>query len=161
MISKSREQMLNHFFKEFFTWKADNIGMWILAGVLEVICVIAMCIPIQDKPADGLVLLVTLLAVQGVSFYINPYIFYLNEGKRTRIYPLINYLPVSRKELRIFQLKKATLFCVKMFLIFLVGQMMFALICFHEIGWGNLIYPLICGLVAPMISGVISIWAVA
>ena len=161
MISKSREQVIDKFFKEFFTWKADNIGMWIVAGFMEVICVGLMCIPFQNMIEEGLVGIAAILAVSGAWYYINPYIFYMDEGKRRRIYYVINYLPVSLKELRIFRLKKVTLFCVKMFLIFLVGQMIFALIFFHGISWGNLIYPFVCGLVAPMVSAAISIWTVA
>ncbi len=161
MISKSREQMLEQFFKEFFTWKADNIGIWIVAGMLEFVCVILMCIPFQNMQEDGLMGIAAILAVGGAWYYINPYIFYLNEGKRNRIYHVINYLPVSLKELRLFRLKKVTLFCVKIFLVFLVGQMIFALIFFHGISWGNLIYPFVCGLVAPMLSATISVWTVA
>lgn len=161
MISKNREQVIDKFFKEFFTWKADNIGMWIVAGFMEVICVGFMCIPFQNMIEEGLVGIAAILAVLGAWYYINPYIFYMDEGKRRRIYYVINYLPVSLKELRIFRLKKVTLFCLKMFLIFIVGQLIFALICFHEISWGNFIYPFVCGLVAPMVSAFLSIWAVA
>ena len=154
MISKNREQMLNNFFKEFFTWKADNIGIWILAGLLEFVCAILMFIPFQNAREEGVMGFAALLAILGTANYINPYIFYLNEGKRNRIYKVINYLPVSLKELRLFRLKKVTLFCVKMFLIFLAGQVIFSLICFHGISWGNLIYPFVCGLVAPMLASV-------
>ena len=161
MISKSREQVLDKFYKDFFTWKADNIGYWILVGIMETICVFFMCMPFQDISEDGFVGFAAIIAVWGAWFYINPYIFYMKEGKRKRIYHVINYLPVSIKELRIFQLKKVALFCCIMFLIFLVVQMMFAWICFREISWGNLIYPFVCGFVAPMLSYVLSIWSVA
>ena len=100
------------------------------------------------------------MSLTGAVYYINPYIYYQNEGKRESIYEVIKFLPVSRRELRIFRLKKVVLFCLKLFPIFLGGQIISALVCFRSIGWENLLYPFVFGLVTPLLLAGSSLWAV-
>ena len=148
-MDKDREQLLNSFFKEFFTWKADNLGLWILAGIADTGAIVAMCIPYQNitKNTWGIA---TLLVYAGVMEYISPYIIYQSGTQSKRFYDTIKYLPVSLSELKLFRIKKVIIFCLKMFVIFLAGQLICSLICFHTIGWGNILYPLVCGLIIPL-----------
>lgn len=150
MIDKRKELVLEKFFKDFLSWKVDNLSYWILAGIFETICVIFMCIPYQKMSVEDLWVPI-MVGVAGTMFYISPYIYYRNEGKEERIYDIICYLPVSLRELRMFRLKKTILFCLKMYLIFFAGQIIFSLICYHGISWGAFLYPFVLGLVVPLL----------
>ncbi len=149
MMDKNREQLLSGFFKEFFTWKADNLMYWILAGIADTGGIVAMCIPYQNM-SKNLWGLAALLVYAGAAEYISPYIFYQSGTKSERVYDTIKYLPVSLRELKLFRIKKVTIFCLKMFAIFLAGQLILSLICFQTIGLGNFLYPLVSGLIVPL-----------
>lgn len=159
-IDKSREEVLNSFFKDFFSWKADNIGYWILAAMVELEAVCVMCIPFQNINKKNIWWISLILIVCGVIEYINPYIYYKDDRKNRCIYDTIKYLPVSLEELKLFRWKKSVKFCLKMFGIFFAGQIIFSLICFHQIGWGNLLFPIVGGLLIPLVMSGIYVWTV-
>lgn len=159
-IDKSREEVLNSFFKDFFSWKADNIGYWILAAMAELEAVCVMCIPFQNLNKKNIWWISLLLIVGGVIEYINPYIYYRDERKNRRIYDTIKYLPVSSEELKLYRLKKRVIFCLKMFAIFFVGQIISSLICFHQISLSNLLYPIVGGLLFPLVMSGLYVWTV-
>ena len=159
-IDKDREEVLAGFFKNFFSWKADNIGYWIVAAMAELYAIVVMCIPFQNLIKENIWRVTFILTVGGAIEYICPYIFYRDGRKNRRIYDTIKYLPVSLEELKLFRLKKSVKFCLKMFGIFFAGQIIFSLICFHQIGWGNLLFPIIGGLLIPLVMSGIYVWTV-
>ena len=159
-IDKEREEVLTGFFKNFFSWKADNIGYWIVAVMVELEAVVVMCIPFQNLNKENVWWVSLLFVVGGALLYISPYIYYRDGMKERHIYDTIKYLPVSSEELKFFRWKKSGIFCLKMFGIFFAGQMISSLICFQQIGWSNLLFPIVGGLLLPLVMSGLHIWTV-
>lgn len=98
-MDKNRMQIYEVFYKEFFTWKADNIGNWLVTGIMEFAMGIFMCIPYQEIRKADLIPFVWFFALCGGMFYLMPYLKSSDGGKLCRIYEKIKYLPISLQEI--------------------------------------------------------------
>lgn len=151
---KKQEQMLQVFYKEFFSWKCENTGLWIAAGLMEFFQCIFMWIPYQEMRDDNIMIWMY-FGILGTMLYVMPYVQFQENGKRSSIYAKMKYLPVTLQGIRIFRFKKLTRFCLKMLVVFLAGQLFFSLVVYHEITWGNIWYPVILGFLVPYgVSGI-------
>lgn len=147
-VHNRQQQILEMFFKEFLSWKADNIGVWIAAVMLEILQGICFCIPYQMVGKSDMELLIGIelfCGVFGTMTYLMPYVRFTEKKGQVNIYKKLKYLPVSLKEIRIFRLKKLVRFCFRLFLIFLAVQLFLVLLCYHQIALGNLWYPFVFG----------------
>lgn len=153
MTDKKQQAVIAEFFKEFHSWSATNVGVWLGAGFCTVLQGILLMIPYQGMAKDNLDSLILLFGMWGAILYINPYVFFPEKGKQYRIYDKLRYFPVSLKQLRIFRLRKLGQFCSITFVVFLAGQLLFSYIGYREIGLGNLLYVVIGGLVIPLAMG--------
>lgn len=145
---KKQEQLLQVFYKEFFSWKCDNMGLWFVAGLMEFFQCIFMWIPYQGM-GDFNIVLWLCFGLMGTTYYRMPYLQFQENGKRSSVYEKLKYLPVTLQGIRLFHLKKLAVFCSKMFAVFFVGQLFFALVCYHEIIWENIWYPVVFGFLIP------------
>lgn len=166
VYDKKQQRMLDAFFKEFFTWNVQHVGMWLLTGIMILSFVCFMMVPYQEivAPSEEHVNIeawLILMGIAGLNYYLMPYSRY-NDGTKGRfiyIYEKIKYLPVSLKELRIFRIRKVFWFCLKLFVVLLIGQLVFAEIGFGEIVLGNFLYPFIFAFLIPFCLSVVVILA--
>lgn len=155
----SEQLKVRKFYKEFWPWKADNIGMWIGAGIIEVLFVIMMMIPYPKMQADmGFVVLPLMFGFFGPMLYMVPYITF-REGQNTvSIYEKLKYLPIDYKEIKKLRLIKLVLFAVKIFPIILICQLFFTYFGFGNIRIEDVIYVILVGLVWPIMSNLPYAW---
>ena len=146
------QKRVRKFYKTFLSWKAENIGMWIGAGFLEILFAISMMIPLQEIVYEpGLVTFPFLLSVLGAMLYIRPYQVFVEERQETSIYEKIKYLPIDIAEIRKMRVVYLVSFVGKIFPIVLILQLLFAH-WYFEITLGNVIYAVIMGVVLPIIG---------
>lgn len=149
----SEQLKVRKFYKEFLSWKADNVGMWIGAGIIEVLFVIMMMIPYPEMQADtGFVVLPLMFGFFGPMLYMFPYITF-REGQNTvSIYEKLKYLPIDYREIKKMRLIKLVLFVVKIFPIILICQLFFCTFGFEMIRTEDVVYTILVGLVWPIVS---------
>lgn len=150
---KKEQQILQGFFKEFFTWSAENIGQWIVAGIMMVLLGICMLMPFQEFQNDERTMLVvaSYAGIIGGWSYLNPYLHFSEDKKRRRIYEKLQYLPVSLKALRMFRFRKLATFYLRLLPIFYVEQLFMSFLIYRGITWGNVLYPLVSGFLFPVV----------
>ena len=148
-----QQLLLEKFYKEFLSWRAENIGMWIAAGFFLLLYSAGMLVPYQDvKAGDHAILISSIYSgIMGVYFYMLPYLQYKQDNKMHRIYEKIQYLPISLKEIRIFRINKLVKFCLKLFPVYCILQILSSWLSYHEIGWGNIFHVVVFGLFLPII----------
>lgn len=147
------------FYKEFWSWKADNIGMWIGAGIVEVLFGIFMMIPYPEMQSDmGFVVLPMIMGFGGAAMYIAPYISFREGQDTVSIYEKIKYLPIDYLEVKKMRLRKLVQFVAKVFVIIFVCQMFFTYYGFGAIRPEDVIYAVLVGLVWPIVSNLPYAW---
>lgn len=157
---RTKTNTLEEFYKDYFSWSALNIGQWMVTGIMEFALGIFLWLPYQEMVRDDMEMLgfVAFFGILGAMCYLLPYIQLQEGGKVCKLYDKLKYLPISLQEIRVFCLKRLARFCVRMFLIFFIGQLFFALVAYHKIAWGNIWYPVVFGLLIPMAAGSLTLW---
>lgn len=156
----NREQIkVRKFYKEFLSWKADNVGMWIGAGIIEVLFVIMMMIPYPEMQTDmGFVAMPLMFGFFGPMFYIAPYITFREGQNSVSIYEKLKYLPIDYKEIKKMRLIKLVLFVTKIFPIILICQLFYTYFGFGAIRVEDVIYTILVGLLWPIVSNLPYAW---
>ena len=153
-----REQNIIHkFYKELFSWSAADVGYKIVAGIFLFFHGCFMAFPYEDIK-DFEILLVQCFAYMGYLMYITPYLQFVEKGKVTKLKEKLKYLPISRKQLLLYRLRKLLVFSLKLFAVYLLLQLFFTLVIYHKLTLGSFLYPLLCGFVFPV--GVSSLFLV-
>lgn len=159
LYNKKQQQLFDAFFKEFFTWSAENVGNWIAAGIFVFIHALFMVVPYQEIKEWDLNFSYVII-VMGYMWYLTPYINFTENRKKQSIYQLIKFLPISLTQLRIYRTKKLAIFCLRLLAVFMIGQLFFSLVFFHEITLANICYPLVWGFVFPFGINAVMFWFV-
>ena len=154
---KNDQQMIRKFYKEFLSWKAENIGLWIAAGFLEMLFLIFMAIPLRDySTGEGIeaatILLAVLFGWLAPLFYIMPYIAFKEGADQSSISAKLKYLPVDIREIQKMRVIYLTKFVVKLFPMALLLQLCTSWYSYHAIGWQNICYVVGAALIWPLIS---------
>lgn len=149
LFDEREQNIIDKFFKEFFTWSADNLGYKIVAGFFLFIHGCFMAFPYQDIK-DSEILLMQFFAYMGYFMYITPYLQFTEKGRVLKLKEKLKYLPISRKQLRLYRLRKLIIFSIKLLAVYLLLQLFFTLVIYHELTLGNFLYPLLCGFVFPV-----------
>ncbi len=150
-IFTKRDKIIESFYKEFFTYSAGNIGMWIAAGIMEFLGAIVLVVSYDKVQAGELWGFAVMGATAGAACYISPYQNVQEFGKSTSVYPILQYLPISRKELQNYWLKKLAIFCTRIFVVFLVLQVFISLIATHGIALWSIGYVALCSWILPFV----------
>ena len=141
------------FYKEFWSWKADNIGMWIGAGILEVLFGIFMMIPYSEMQSNmGFIVLPMVMGFGGAAMYIAPYITFREGQDTVNIYEKIKYLPIDYKEVKKLRLRKLVQFVAKVFVVIFGCRMFFTYFGVGMIWVEDVIYAILVGFVWPILS---------
>lgn len=147
------------FYKEFWSWKADNVGIWIGAGIIEVLFVIMMMIPYPEMQTDmGFVALPLMFGFFGPMLYMVPYITFREGQNSVSIYEKLKYLPIDYKEIKKLRLTKLVLFVAKIFPIILICQLFFTYFGYGSIRGEDVVYAALVGLVWPVVSNLPYAW---
>lgn len=154
----SEQRRVRKFYKEFLTWSADNIGLWIAAGFMEVFYGVMMMIPYQEMAEEGAFLMLPLLfGFAGPFFYLRPYIAFREDTEYYSIYERIKYLPVDFREIQKMRTIYLAKFVGKIAPVFILVQLL-ATNFSYEITMGNVMYALFGGLIWPFLSNLPVAW---
>lgn len=157
-MMKKEQQKVRAFYKEFLSWKAESIGLWIGAGFLEVLFGIMMMIPYQEMREDsGFVIMPMLFGFLGAMLYIAPYLTFREEGSPVSIYEKIKYLPVDYRQIQKMRIWYLIRFVAKIFPVLFLLQMATSYWS-KTLTAANLIYVILLGLVWPILSNLPFAW---
>ena len=154
----SEQMKVRKFYKEFLTWSADNIGMWIVAGVMEVFYFAMMAIPYVEMIEEGaLALFPLVLGFAGPYFYLNPYLVFREDTKSYSIYERIKFLPVDFREIQKMRTIYLAKFVVKTAPAFILIQLLTTHFS-YGVTVESLVYAVLGGLVWPFLSNLPIAW---
>ena len=158
-----QQKLLEAFFKEYKTWNWGDLGLkfagWFCIGCSMIFQVIPwQSWDFETFSFDKFTIFVTVyLKMIGIDTIMRGYKdFTENPGgrKRKRFGEILKCVPVSVHQLSVFRLKRAIPFCFKLSVITLAFQVIGALIVYHGITAGNILFPLVGTFMIP-IAGVI------
>lgn len=154
----SEQKKVREFYKEFLTWSADNIGMWIAAGFMEVFYFAMMAIPYEEMAEEGaLALFPLVLGFLGPYFYLNPYLVFREDTKSYSIYERIQFLPVDFREIQKMRVIYLAKFVVKIAPAIILIQLLTTGFS-YGITAESIVYAIFCGLVWPFLSNLPVAW---
>lgn len=154
----SEQMKVRKFYKEFLTWSADNIGVWIAAGFMEMFYLAMMAIPYEEVLEEGVfVLFPMMLGFFGPYFYLNPYIAFREDTKTYSIYERIKFLPVDFREIQKMRVIYLAKFVVKIAPVIILIQLLTTNFS-HGITVESVVYAVFCGLVWPLLSNLPVAW---
>ena len=155
----TEQERVSKFYKEFLSWKAESVGMWICAGILETIFVIIMMIPYQEMKSDmGFAAMPALFGFFGPMLYICPYISFREGQNSISIYEKLKYLPIDYGEIKKMRVTKLVLFVAKIFPIALVCNLLFTYLSIGAIQIEDVAYVVLMGLIFPIVSNLPYTW---
>ncbi len=165
---KSQQNIIDDFYKEYYTYDISNVGYWLIAGIFTFIQIVFMAVPFQEFFVDGIPTFINasgdreLLAIMAflfafpVFFYMQPFVVGNLNGRVGSIYSQIKYLPVSLKAVRLYRFKKMIKFVLGVLLVCAVLQLGISLIAYHRIMWQTFVYLFIYGFLIPFLVGICS-----
>lgn len=157
LFQVSEEQkMVRKFYKEFLSWKSENIGMWIAAGFIEMCFIIFTMIPFQEVLGTSqiertIIIMEVVLGWMAPFVYIMPYVTFKEEQKDCSITAKLKYLPVDIEEIQKMRVIYLLKFVIKQFVAALVLQMLTSVYSYGEITWANVWYIVVAALVWPLV----------
>ena len=156
---KTQQNMLEKFFEDYFEKSKINTGYNIVGIIFIVMLLIVLWIPYQIHEEEPIIKTCGLIwGMVGYYVYLNKYKFAFDKrGAITKVYPYLQYLPISKRELKIFQLKKLIFLQTRVYLIAQVGQLLFGLIAYHQVTLSNFGFPFGHALLFPFLVVGISI----
>lgn len=141
---KKQNNILEQFYLDYFEKSHIQLGYNVLAIIFFAILMIVMWFPYQTYTEEdhALKMLSLVFGSLAAFMHMNSYKFAIDgRGAVTNIYPYLQYLPISKKELRLFRLKKLLYLLLKVYLPAQTGQLLFSLIGYHEVILANLWFP--------------------
>lgn len=151
LSDKKQQTLLEHFFTEQKIWYPDYWGLCLAGGIMFVLAMFMFIMPIQLWEGDYTPLLTMLcLELIGVELYLGRYCSFRAEGKIWDVYEVLRQLPVSRRQLKIYRVRKLLKLCLKMTGTAVICQTAFAGVFMHTFFIGNIVMPVVCCLLTPM-----------
>lgn len=146
------QEKIELFYQKIFKKKGGNLEYQIVTGIFAIPFFIILMIPyaiIQDK-----MLCVALLLLIGMfigRLYLVPYVVCEEGKKKFDILRKLPYVPIDRKEIKNFRAKKFISFQSKLFLVAVVGQIVFTIIFCRKVEWQSIGYAVTFGFVWPIL----------
>lgn len=153
---EKQQKILDSFYGEMNTWSPESCGYRIVSWICVAVMLIFVCFPYQEISEDmmSLMVMVVVFGMNGCFYHIKQYIRFNENQKETNLSVKLKYLPVSLREVRIYCMRKALKFQTKLFVVLLLGQIMFVGVSGNSLELANFLYPIIMGVVVP-IAGVV------
>lgn len=151
-IDKGQQAMLDKFYRRQKIWGADYYLYGFAAGIVLVIAAILLIMPFQVWEGDhGMIGYCVLLELMGMELYRRQYCMLREDGKNKTVYEIIRFAPVSYRQFVFYILKKLLRLCLCLTGAAAVCQTVFALAFLDTFSVWNLLMPLLCCLVLPML----------
>lgn len=147
-----QENKLNAFYKEYLKKAEDEkLASNLITGIMLFCGIFVFLIPWQSIEAEGNEVGIWVwIMIMAVTFYTQRYRF-CNEGKKQiKLSEKMRFFPISKKEIKKFHMRKIIQFCSVICCTCVVGQVIFALLFYHSLTWGNLLYPLYLTFLIPV-----------
>lgn len=156
---KTQQNILEKFYRDYFEKSKINAGYNIFGIFFIIVLIIIVWIPYQIYEEERILKTCGLVwGIVGYYIYTNIYNFALDgRGAVTKVYPYLQYLPISKKELKIFRLKKLIFLQAKVYLIAQAGQLLFGLLAYHQLTLGNFWFPFDYTFLSPFLVVAVSI----
>lgn len=151
-MNKNAQILLEKFYEEEKTWWRDCYGLHIVAIIILAITMMMFILPCQIWEGDYTTLpMMVLLELLGLECEMKRYFQFQEDGKTKSVYMLTRYLPIARREIIIYALRKLLKLCLRLTEISLGCQIVFSLLFLHTVAPGNLLMPLLCCFLFPML----------
>lgn len=152
-MEDKRQKIIADFYKEFLSYRPESLGANIGVGVtLNIFYGIYMWMPLCYHTDIRIDLVCFILGFLGPCFYTAMYRNYRELGKSYSIMERLRYLPVSKDEIRRFQVSKLFRFTKISGIVFAVGQLALSFLIAKHVGWQELAFAIGMGFVAPFVS---------
>ena len=161
-IDKKQQKKLEDFFKEENTWFPGPMGYKMVSIIILGITMLLFLLPYQiwELPEDGItIFLMYALEMMGFSYYIMQYTHYSEEKKNKSLSNIFKNLPVSRRQMAIYRVRKAVGICKWLAGITIIVQSLCAIAFMKTFSIGNIAFPLVFQFVLPVAlagSGILS-----
>lgn len=163
MFKRKEEQLIDEFYKAFLNGRVQQVGTWLLVGICLFFEIFMAAFPVSeiimstDEDANLLFLVFVFSALFGAFFYVNMYQFFM-EGQGQRLYSdVLQYIPVSYKDLCIYKTKKLAVFLARITGITLVLQVLVAFLR-HNLSIWNVVYIFVVAFLLPFLWTALYIW---
>ncbi len=142
-----QQKVLEAFYKEYFKKTNIRFCYWLAAGFLLGVTGLVVLLPYQGLSTEVKVIAVV-AQIFGTTCYLSPYTTGLDEsGMITPLYSRMQYLPVSSDIMGAYRFHKMVRLQLKIYFVLQIGQLICSMLAYHEVGLGNVLYPMfVCGL---------------
>lgn len=152
---------LDKFFKEYSEKNSYQTIVWFAAGFALFLQSIFLALPCQlwepEEDNGFIILMACCMGMAAAGSYLETYIKRIgNEEGNKPFRELMRFLPVSRKQLRFFQMKKLICFQTKVYVVMQLLQLFFTIVCLHQVAWENFVYPFVLAFLLPMAVGALT-----
>ena len=152
---QAQQELLEHFYREWRRWCPEHVGYELCAVIFIGISMILSVVPCQvwDFSKDAWSCFIWIALYQfGIMYYLQKYSNYKEGGKVKATYYVLQYLPVSRKQFYLYQMRKAWKLCACLSGISICSQTFCAGVFMHTFSIGNVLAPLSINFVLPMLT---------
>jgi hypothetical protein len=146
-----QQDILERFFKEETTWFPDHFGLAMAGYLVLGIAVLGLMFPFQVWEQEKTYLFFFYFELIGLYLLMQRYYVIRQDGKQTALAEVIRFLPVERKELAYYRLKKLLKICMRITGITMLCQVFFAAVIMHVFSPVNILVPLTLCFIAPML----------
>lgn len=157
---KKDMKVLDAFYKEYYSKSHIQLGYWVCTGLFTFFLILVNWFPYQTFLEEDrkVFVIILMMGLYGSVSYVTAYRHAFDKkGAVVRIAPYLQYLPISVKARKEYQVRKLLNFQWKVYAVAQAGQIVFALLAVHELHWSNLLYPLTAALVIPTALSVLTI----
>lgn len=152
---KGQQELLRQFFQEESTWFPEHYIYNLLAGIFIGISILIIIFPYQvwdwELPRDFPIAFVYCFDLIGISYYLQKFTVYKEGSQYKTVFKLLKHLPVSSAQLNIFIFKKTLKISLWLTAISTVCQTVFALAFLHTFSAMNIVVPVLCNLIFPVV----------
>lgn len=151
-MDQRQQILLDDFYSKQKIWWPDYFYGNIVAMICLPIAMMLLIVPYQVWEGDHQILgPILLLELMGLEMYVKRYYQFQEGGKNKKVCDVLQYLPVSRRQIVLYGLKKLIRICL-----YLTGgaalcQSAAALLFWHSLSPENIGMPVLCCLVIPLL----------
>lgn len=150
-IDRKQQILLDKFFAEEKIWNPNYWGNCLAGGIMFVIAMFLFIMPIQLWEGDYTPLFTMLIMeLIGLEVYLGRYCQF-REEKIVNVYDVLKQLPLSRRQLKLYRVRKLLKLCLKMTGTAVICQTAFAGVFMHTFSVGNILMPVVCCFLVPAV----------
>lgn len=161
---KRQQELLTRFFAEETTWFPEHVGLNLITCIFVGISLIILVPPYSITIRDDRTILFTAFGLYnlGIAFYGNKFSVYpensnpVSRQKQSKnLYDILRYLPVDRREFKLFRLKKIGKPCLYLTICILILRILLSLYAYHTISIPDFFLLPCITLIMPLLINII------